>query len=406
MGDEARRAARRAEREARRKEREAEDAGEDERKKQREERRRKKTDDEAPAPAEDTSKKQAEEEEAARKQREADDAARKERERAEKEEREKERQREREREEKERAKREDSDRAKRRADAAAAAASEPVPTPKTGGTIDKMPFDRRVRILTALTEELYKIVEERENKVIPLSKEEQDEYETKLRNFRVQLRKAEETATELQKQKTELDAKLKKNDEEIQRCRRQLRSAEDEMERAIKEGKKKAPTKARPRRQKKEKAGGFASVVRKAQSAAWEEKFMKMREKAKGEQPEWAKKKKETINPMLLKGKSKEKGHAGDKPGWSSTGLRKAEKTGAGEAGKAKPEWQKKSLKKTEHGKELFESEDFRSRRVDWKVDLKRAEREKAAAGQAEESEPEWKKIGLKKVNRESDEED
>ena len=76
-------------------------------------------------------------------------------------------------------------------------------------------FLSSVRILTALTEELYKIVEERENKVIPLSKEEQDEYETKLRNFRVQLRKAEETATELQKQKTELDAKLKKNDEEV-----------------------------------------------------------------------------------------------------------------------------------------------------------------------------------------------
>lgn len=70
-------------------------------------------------------------------------------------------------------------------------------------------------ILEGLANELRRIVEEREAKSVPASQQELDELDLKLRSLRTQLRKAEETANLLAKQKKDLDEKVKKNTNDV-----------------------------------------------------------------------------------------------------------------------------------------------------------------------------------------------
>ena len=70
-------------------------------------------------------------------------------------------------------------------------------------------------ILEGLAAELRRIVEERESKNIPATQQELDEIDLKLRSLRTQLRKAEETANTLAKQKKELEEKTRKNNSEV-----------------------------------------------------------------------------------------------------------------------------------------------------------------------------------------------
>lgn len=70
-------------------------------------------------------------------------------------------------------------------------------------------------ILEGLANELRRIVEEREAKNEPASKEELDALDLKLRSLRTQLRKAEENSNALAKQKRELEEKMKKNTNDV-----------------------------------------------------------------------------------------------------------------------------------------------------------------------------------------------
>ena len=70
-------------------------------------------------------------------------------------------------------------------------------------------------ILEGLASELRRIVEEREAKSVPASKEELDALDLKLRSLRTQLRKAEENSNTLAKQKRELEEKMKKNTNDV-----------------------------------------------------------------------------------------------------------------------------------------------------------------------------------------------
>jgi len=70
-------------------------------------------------------------------------------------------------------------------------------------------------ILEGLANELRRIVEEREAKNVPASQQELDELDLKLRSLKTQLRKAEEAATQLGKQKREIEEKIKKNTNDV-----------------------------------------------------------------------------------------------------------------------------------------------------------------------------------------------
>lgn len=70
-------------------------------------------------------------------------------------------------------------------------------------------------ILEGLANELRRIVEEREAKNMPASQQELDELDLRLRSLRTQLRKAEDQANVLAKQKKELEEKVKKNTNDV-----------------------------------------------------------------------------------------------------------------------------------------------------------------------------------------------
>ena len=76
-------------------------------------------------------------------------------------------------------------------------------------------FSSTEAILEGLANELRRIVEEREAKNIPASQQELDELDLKLRSLKTQLRKAEEAATQLGKQKREIEEKIKKNTNDV-----------------------------------------------------------------------------------------------------------------------------------------------------------------------------------------------
>ncbi|KAJ7371007.1 hypothetical protein OS493_028626 [Desmophyllum pertusum] len=150
---------------------------------------------------------------------------------------------------------------------------------------------------------------------MPASQQELDELDLKLRSLRTQLRKAEENSNQLAKQKRELEEKTKKNTNDINRLRTEVKKTEDENNLLIKEGKKSAPQRT--------VKGNFVNVVRKAQAAAWEEKFMAMKAKQKEsnkmseELMSKMNRVKRTDSPLLSglkKDKKKEEGREGGRP--------------------------------------------------------------------------------------------
>ncbi|XP_032231849.2 trichohyalin isoform X38 [Nematostella vectensis] len=189
----ARREARRREREARRKQREQEE--------------------EEPAPARSSRRRDQEEEERKQKEKEEAEAA--------------ERQRQRE-EEEEATPPQDNEEAEEEEET----------------IFEQMSPQKKAAILEGLAAEFRRIVEARDAKgqMVAVSAQELDELDLKVRSLRTQVRKAEETSNALQKQQKELEIKIKNNENDVKRLKKDLQAAEAENELAIKEGKKVAPT--------------------------------------------------------------------------------------------------------------------------------------------------------------------
>ncbi|XP_031548521.1 vicilin-like seed storage protein At2g18540 isoform X10 [Actinia tenebrosa] len=248
---------------------------------------------------------------------------------------------------------------------------------------ETMSPQKKASILEGLAEEFRRIVEQREAKgqMVAVSAQELDELDLKVRSLRTQVRKAEENNNQLNKQKREIDEKLKKNENELNKLRNELQTAEAENELAIKEGKKVAPK--LPTGPAKKKAspfgGGFINVVRKAQSAAWEEKFKAMKDKKKGSEPkpDWVTKVKKPENPLIAikkpapsAAKPEEK-----KPQWAQTKLKKGGggRDDAGTKFEKRPDWSARSLKKTEKKDE--DDDDRVTKRHDWREGLKASDK-------------------------------
>ncbi|XP_031575521.1 zinc finger CCCH domain-containing protein 13-like isoform X7 [Actinia tenebrosa] len=386
MGDDdaaARREARRREREARRKEREAESTADDESARSR--RRR---------------KEEQQQEEEVKAERQRQEREREEAEAREKEERERERERrrreEQEAEERSRRRQEEEENDRRRRQKADAERSynsrrgyhrdeenDDEEEEKEDTIFETMSPQKKASILEGLAEEFRRIVEQREAKgqMVAVSAQELDELDLKVRSLRTQVRKAEENNNQLNKQKREIDEKLKKNENELNKLRNELQTAEAENELAIKEGKKVAPK--LPTGPAKKKAspfgGGFINVVRKAQSAAWEEKFKAMKDKKKGSEPkpDWVTKVKKPENPLIAikkpapsAAKPEEK-----KPQWAQTKLKKGGggRDDAGTKFEKRPDWSARSLKKTEKKDE--DDDDRVTKRHDWREGLKASDK-------------------------------
>ncbi|XP_032231848.2 vicilin-like seed storage protein At2g18540 isoform X37 [Nematostella vectensis] len=192
----ARREARRREREARRKQREQEE--------------------EEPAPARSSRRRDQEEAEAAERQRQRE------------EEEERERARRRKEEEEEATPPQDNEEAEEEEET----------------IFEQMSPQKKAAILEGLAAEFRRIVEARDAKgqMVAVSAQELDELDLKVRSLRTQVRKAEETSNALQKQQKELEIKIKNNENDVKRLKKDLQAAEAENELAIKEGKKVAPT--------------------------------------------------------------------------------------------------------------------------------------------------------------------
>ncbi|XP_031575538.1 trichohyalin-like isoform X9 [Actinia tenebrosa] len=340
----ARREARRREREARRKEREAESTADDESARSR--RRRKEEEQEA----EERSRRRQEEEENDRRRRQKADAERS----------------------------YNSRRGYHRDEE-----NDDEEEEKEDTIFETMSPQKKASILEGLAEEFRRIVEQREAKgqMVAVSAQELDELDLKVRSLRTQVRKAEENNNQLNKQKREIDEKLKKNENELNKLRNELQTAEAENELAIKEGKKVAPK--LPTGPAKKKAspfgGGFINVVRKAQSAAWEEKFKAMKDKKKGSEPkpDWVTKVKKPENPLIAikkpapsAAKPEEK-----KPQWAQTKLKKGGggRDDAGTKFEKRPDWSARSLKKTEKKDE--DDDDRVTKRHDWREGLKASDK-------------------------------
>jgi len=236
---------------------------------------------------------------------------------------------------------------------------------------------KKAAILEGLAEEFRRVVEQREAKgqMVAVSAAELDELDLKVRSLRTQVRKAEETNNQLVKQKREIDEKHKKNENELNKLRSDLQKAEAENELAIKEGKKVAPKLPSARGAKKASPwGGFVNVVRKAQAAAWEDKFKAMKAKQKGSEPkpEWMTKVKKPENPLIGIGKkppSAAQKPAEKKPQWSQTKLKKGGKEDKGAEKEKRPDWSARSLKKSEKGG--HDEDEPASKRHDWREGLK-----------------------------------
>ncbi|XP_032231834.2 zinc finger CCCH domain-containing protein 13 isoform X21 [Nematostella vectensis] len=238
----ARREARRREREARRKQREQEE--------------------EEPAPARSSRRRDQEEAEAAERQRQREEEERR------RQEREEARRRRREQEEEE-----ERERARRRKDEEHSSRSrfgrdqeDNAPSRRRRGKeeeeeatppqdneeaeeeeetiFEQMSPQKKAAILEGLAAEFRRIVEARDAKgqMVAVSAQELDELDLKVRSLRTQVRKAEETSNALQKQQKELEIKIKNNENDVKRLKKDLQAAEAENELAIKEGKKVAPT--------------------------------------------------------------------------------------------------------------------------------------------------------------------
>ncbi|XP_048585498.1 vicilin-like seed storage protein At2g18540 isoform X32 [Nematostella vectensis] len=109
---------------------------------------------------------------------------------------------------------------------------------------EQMSPQKKAAILEGLAAEFRRIVEARDAKgqMVAVSAQELDELDLKVRSLRTQVRKAEETSNALQKQQKELEIKIKNNENDVKRLKKDLQAAEAENELAIKEGKKVAPT--------------------------------------------------------------------------------------------------------------------------------------------------------------------
>ncbi|XP_032231826.2 vicilin-like seed storage protein At2g18540 isoform X13 [Nematostella vectensis] len=257
----ARREARRREREARRKQREQE---EEEPAPARSSRRRDQDTEETDSSSRDGSgyissrrRREVEKEEEERKQKEKEEAEAAERQRQreeeerrrqeEEEERQREEEEEEERRRQEREEEEERERARRRKE------EEEEATPPQDNEeaeeeeetiFEQMSPQKKAAILEGLAAEFRRIVEARDAKgqMVAVSAQELDELDLKVRSLRTQVRKAEETSNALQKQQKELEIKIKNNENDVKRLKKDLQAAEAENELAIKEGKKVAPT--------------------------------------------------------------------------------------------------------------------------------------------------------------------
>ncbi|XP_032231822.2 zinc finger CCCH domain-containing protein 13 isoform X9 [Nematostella vectensis] len=269
----ARREARRREREARRKQREQE---EEEPAPARSSRRRDQDTEETDSSSRDGSgyissrrRREVEKEEEERKQKEKEEAEAAERQRQreeeerrrqeEEEERQREEEEEEERRRQEREEEEERERARRRKDEEHSSRSrfgreeEEEATPPQDNEeaeeeeetiFEQMSPQKKAAILEGLAAEFRRIVEARDAKgqMVAVSAQELDELDLKVRSLRTQVRKAEETSNALQKQQKELEIKIKNNENDVKRLKKDLQAAEAENELAIKEGKKVAPT--------------------------------------------------------------------------------------------------------------------------------------------------------------------
>ncbi|XP_032231838.2 vicilin-like seed storage protein At2g18540 isoform X25 [Nematostella vectensis] len=228
----ARREARRREREARRKQREQE---EEEPAPARSSRRRDQDTEETDSSSRDGSgyissrrRREVEKEEEERKQKEKEEAEAAERQRQREEEEERERARRRKEEEEEATPPQDNEEAEEEEET----------------IFEQMSPQKKAAILEGLAAEFRRIVEARDAKgqMVAVSAQELDELDLKVRSLRTQVRKAEETSNALQKQQKELEIKIKNNENDVKRLKKDLQAAEAENELAIKEGKKVAPT--------------------------------------------------------------------------------------------------------------------------------------------------------------------
>jgi len=197
----------------------------------------------------------------------------------------------------------------------------------------------------------------------------------------------------LAKQKKEIEEKTTKNANDINRLRTEVKRTEEENNRLIKEGKKVAPQ----RTQKKAlppKKGNFVNVVRKAQAAAWEEKFMAMKAKQKEankmseELMSKMNRVKRTDSPLLtgLKKdkKSKKKDDTDAAPAWTKSQLKKGGAKPWGDdkkdRGEKKPDWSGRvALKKTE--KKDIGDLGGETKRQDWREGLKKAPKSPGGEG-------------------------
>ena len=237
--------------------------------------------------------------------------------------------------------------------------------------------------LDGICAELRRIVDDRESQtVVSVSPAELDELDLKVRSLRTQLRKAEELSNQLVKQQKEIEDRIRRNNSDVNRLKTDLHSAEKENELAVKEGRKVVTQKTvvSPGKKKAAPWGGFVNVVRKSQSAAWEEKFKAMKQKQKQTsepQPDWAKRAKKETGAIFTVKKSKSKepvkkdnpewmqAKLSRKPGSARTAPDKAE-----DKDKKKPGWTARTqLKKTEKKEETDADV---PKRKDWRVDLKR----------------------------------
>ncbi|XP_032231830.2 troponin I isoform X17 [Nematostella vectensis] len=244
----ARREARRREREARRKQREQE---EEEPAPARSSRRRDQDTEETDSSSRDGSgyissrrRREVEKEEEERKQKEKEEAeaAERQRQREEEERRRQEEEEERQREEEEE---EERRRQEREEEEEATPPQDNEEAEEEEETIfEQMSPQKKAAILEGLAAEFRRIVEARDAKgqMVAVSAQELDELDLKVRSLRTQVRKAEETSNALQKQQKELEIKIKNNENDVKRLKKDLQAAEAENELAIKEGKKVAPT--------------------------------------------------------------------------------------------------------------------------------------------------------------------
>ncbi|XP_032231835.2 troponin I isoform X22 [Nematostella vectensis] len=233
----ARREARRREREARRKQREQE---EEEPAPARSSRRRDQDTEETDSSSRDGSgyissrrRREVEKEEEERKQKEKEEAEAAERQRQREEE---ERRRQEEEEERQREEEEEEEATPPQDNEEAEEEEETI--------FEQMSPQKKAAILEGLAAEFRRIVEARDAKgqMVAVSAQELDELDLKVRSLRTQVRKAEETSNALQKQQKELEIKIKNNENDVKRLKKDLQAAEAENELAIKEGKKVAPT--------------------------------------------------------------------------------------------------------------------------------------------------------------------